>query len=221
MNNNNLNQSLSDDIKKVMAITKNFLIKQDKWVYLFSLAIFCYVFLFFRLGNYPLIDVDETRYASMAREILQTSDWITMHLNYGIFYEKPPLYFWLLAFSYSLFGKVCELSARFPIAILSTAGVFGTYYFGKKIISPLFGFVSALILLSSLEFIVLSRIAILDMVVSILIMAALYSGMLAFLSKDGKKKYYWILTYLFCALGVLAKGLLSILLVFGVLGTYA
>ena len=89
-------------ISKVQNIFKN----HPERFYLIGLFIFCYIFLFHNLGSYPLIDVDETRYASMAREILQKSDWITMHLNYDIFYEKPPLYFWLLALSYKFFGNI-------------------------------------------------------------------------------------------------------------------
>jgi len=186
-----------------------------------ALFIFCFIFLFLQLGNYPLIDVDETRYSAMAREMSEKGDWLTLYLNNSFFFEKPPLYFWLLASSYSFFGKVSEFTARFPVALLSSILVFATYYFGKKNLSKTFGFISALILLSSLEFIILGRLSILDMVLSVFVGLALYTGYAAFEAENKNKKYLWWSTYLLCAAAVLAKGLPGVILIFGVLGIYS
>lgn len=185
------------------------------------LFVFCYIFLFHQLGLNPLIDVDETRYADMAREILQKSDWITMHLNFNIFYEKPPLYFWMLASSYMLFGKISEFTARFPIALTASFAVFYTYYFGKKTISRVFGLISALILLSCIQFLVLARVAIIDMILSTFIMSSIYSGFLTYFCKESNQKYYWWAAYFFSALAVLAKGLPGLILPFAVMGFVA
>lgn len=197
---------------------KSFCEKNADVMFCLCLLVFCYVFLFHQLGSYSLIDVDETRYAAIAREILQRNDWITMHLNSDIFYEKPPLYFWALASSYMLFGKVSEFAARFPIALISTFAVFYTYFFGKKIISKTFGLISALILLSSFQFLLLSKIAILDMFLASFIMASIYSGFLTYFCKESNQKYFWWAAYFFSALAVLAKGLPGVILPFGVLG---
>lgn len=177
----------------------------------------CYMILFHQSWSYSLIDVDETRYASMAREILQRHDWTTMYLNHDIFYEKPPLYFWLLAFSYKIFGGVSEFAARFPIALIASMTVFITYYFGKKTVSRSFGLISSLILLSTVEFIVLTRVAILDMLVTFFIVATIFSGFTTYFCKQENKKYFWWLAYLMSAFAVLAKGLPGVFLPFGVL----
>ena len=199
--------------------------KKHKELYILeSLLIACYFFLFHNLGNYNLIDVDETRYASMAREILERSDWITMYFNHSIFYEKPPLYFWLVASSYLLFGKITEFSARFPITFMASITVFSTYYFGRKMISRTFGLLSALILLSSLEFLILAKISIIDMLLTTFTTISIYFGFLTFFSKEenvnevNRKKYFWWLAWFFCALAVLAKGLPGLIIPFGVLG---
>ncbi len=42
---------------------------------LLLLAIACLFFLFFGIGSYPLIDVDETRYAVMSRDLLNSFNW--------------------------------------------------------------------------------------------------------------------------------------------------
>ncbi len=186
-----------------------------------GLFLICYIFFFHQLGDYPLLDVDETRYASMAREILDKSGWLTISLNYEPFFEKPPLYFWLLALSYMLFGKVSEFAARFPIALIATFITLYTYHLGKTIISRVFGLISALILVSSIQFLMLSHIAILDLILSAFIASTIYSGLLAFFAEDKYKKYYWWSAYFFSALAVLAKGLPGVVISFAVLGVAA
>ena len=79
----------------------NFLGYVKKHADLFSivgLLIFCYFVFFFNIGNYALMDVDETRYVSMARDMFSTKDFLTLYLNGEYFFEKPPLYFWAFIF---------------------------------------------------------------------------------------------------------------------------
>ena len=42
-----------------------------------GLLCFCYVIFFFGIGNYALMDVDETRYVTMARDMFHTKDFMT------------------------------------------------------------------------------------------------------------------------------------------------
>ena len=57
----------------------------------------------------------EARYALVAREMLESGDWIQPRLNHVRFYEKPPLTFWGVATSYRLFGFT-EFASRLPSA---------------------------------------------------------------------------------------------------------
>ena len=46
----------------------------------------------FTLGLYPLYDPSESRYAEMGRKMLETGNWVTPLIDYGIpFWGKPPL----------------------------------------------------------------------------------------------------------------------------------
>lgn len=66
------------------------------------------------LGAYPLMDNTEARYAEVARKMLETGDWITPQVQYGVpFWAKPPLSFWLTSASFAAFG-VNEFAARLP-----------------------------------------------------------------------------------------------------------
>ena len=184
------------------------------------LGFMCLLFLFFGLDFYPLLDVDETRYAVMARDLTTSFDWNTLLLNHQPFLEKPPLYFWLVALSIKFFGVFSEWAVRVPIALCATFLVYFTYFVGKKIISRKYGVISALILLSSVFFLILSHVAIIDMVLTTFMTAAIYCGLLTHFAIDKNKKYLWWYFYLFCGMGFLAKGLLAIVIPVGIILIY-
>src|SRR6202042_966170 len=74
---------------------------------------FCY---FRQLGVVGLMGPDEPRYAWIARDMMESGDWITPRLYGSPWFEKPPLYYWGAALSFKVFG-VSETSARLPSAI--------------------------------------------------------------------------------------------------------
>ena len=66
------------------------------------------------LALYPLSDTTESRYAEVARKMLELGDWVTPWYDYGIpFWAKPPASMWLTAASFSVFG-INEFAARLP-----------------------------------------------------------------------------------------------------------
>ncbi|MFO1325477.1 MAG: glycosyltransferase family 39 protein [Burkholderiales bacterium] len=70
------------------------------------------------MGAYPLIDPSESRYAEIARKIVETGQWLVPQFDYGVpFWGKPPLSFWLTAASLWVFG-VNEFAARLPSLLL-------------------------------------------------------------------------------------------------------
>ena len=68
----------------------DFVKKHSEIFTILGLIIFCYFVFFFNIGNYALMDVDETRYVSMARDMFNTKDFMTLYLNGEYFFEKPP-----------------------------------------------------------------------------------------------------------------------------------
>ncbi len=191
-------------------------IKNHKDLFLFlSLALICYFVFFFNIGNYALMDVDETRYVSMARDMFHSKDFLTLYLNGEYFFEKPPLYFWGECLSFAIFGKVDEFTARFPVALYGTLSTFLVYFVGKKVVSRRFGFISAVILATTLEFVILAKFAILDIVVTTCIG---FSVMFGILSQFARRKHLcWWLFYVFSGLAVLAKGIPGFVVPFAVM----
>src|SRR5579872_3968779 len=62
-------------------------------------------------------DVDATQ-AQIARNMLDSGDWVTAHLDGVPYLEKAPLKYWMIAVSYMVFG-VHDWSARIPIALFA------------------------------------------------------------------------------------------------------
>ena len=82
-----------------------------------GLGIIFYIIFFYGTGSYPLMDIDETRYASMAHDMFKSKDFMTLYLNGEYFFEKPPLFFWLECLSFSVFGKVNEFTGKIPLEV--------------------------------------------------------------------------------------------------------
>ena len=192
---------------------KMFCAKHSSGLNIIILGLFCYLFLFHNLGLYPLIDIDETRYVNMSRDMFFLKDYITPYLNFENFLEKPPLYFWLNVICYHIFNDTGVFVSRFATALTAAFSVFFTYFFASKVMqSKAYGLICAFVLLSSVWFLLLSHIAILDMGFMAFSSAAIYCAILSEFSKESNKKYCWYSAWFFMALSVLAKGLIGIII---------
>lgn len=200
-----------------MEKTINFIKKHRDLFTFLGLLIICYFVFFFNIGNYALMDVDETRYVSMARDMFHGKDFLTLYLNGDYFFEKPPLYFWGECLSFAIFGKVNEFTARFPVALYGTLSTLLVYFTGKKVVSRRFGVISAIILATTLEFVILAKFAILDIVVTTCIGFSVMFGFLSQFVSDKNKKYMWWLFYIFSGLAVMAKGIPGFVVPFAVM----
>lgn len=194
----------------------NFFSANKTKIILFAAIVFSiYLLYFHNLWAYKLLDVDETRYVDMARTMFQSKEFNTLYLNGDYFFEKPPLFFWIENLSFYIFGSISELTARIPIALQSLFAALAVYFAGLKVVSKKFAVVSALIFATSLEVIMLSKIAILDMLLSSCIIISTFFGFLTFFAEEKNKKYCWIIFYLFSALATLAKGIPGVVIPFG------
>jgi 4-amino-4-deoxy-L-arabinose transferase-like glycosyltransferase len=171
------------------------------------------------LGRMPLLEPDEGRYSEIAREMLEKMDFITPHLNYVKYFEKPPLLYWLNALSLSVFGNN-EFAARFPTALAGLFGILLTYHIGRKIFGRREALFSALVLGTSVGYLAQARMNIIDMTLTFCMTATL--GFFLTAVQDGEKRQglYFHLFYLTAALTVLAKGVIGVVLPGGIIFLY-
>ncbi len=168
-----------------------------------------FLLLFSRL-SYPLIEPDETRYAQIALEMVQSGNWITPTLDGKPYLDKPPLLYWATAVSYQAFGTN-EAAARLPCAISAFLTVLLTYFFGKRLVGCRAAWLSAVALLLCGGFILAGRFVIMDGPLTLFTTAALLTGYLACRGKRIQMRW-WIAAAVACALGILMKGPIAVVL---------
>lgn len=114
------------------------------------------------LGQIPLFDRDEPRFATAARTMAQTGNYIVPMFNGALRPDKPPLLYWLMTLTYALTGSFGELGARMPSAICSTLTLMVVYFMVGSRFGRVTGILAAIILGSSAVFVIESRLATAD-----------------------------------------------------------
>jgi 4-amino-4-deoxy-L-arabinose transferase-like glycosyltransferase len=187
---------------------------------LLIILVVCGATFFWNLGNLPLIGPDEPRYVEVAREMYVSGDWITPKLAGVTWFEKPALLYWLAMAGFALFG-VSEFSARLGVAALSTGGVLLLYLFGKYISNRRYGIHSAMTLATMGLWIGFSRGATFDLPLVVATECAILSFFLSDLKDHKGRTAYWLLA---CGVafgfGLLAKGLVGLVIPGLVIGIY-
>src|SRR5471030_79813 len=79
-----------------------------------------YLLYFYGLGAVGLLGKDEPRYASVAREMARSGDWVTPRLWGQPWFEKPALSYWMIGAGFRL-GLGPDLAPRLPMALLAVA----------------------------------------------------------------------------------------------------
>ncbi len=183
-----------------------------KRVYVFTFQIII-VFYLYGLGQLPLLGPDEPRYAQVAREMFLSGDYITPTLGGYTWFEKPSLLYWLIAVSFKVFG-VNEWSARFGPALCGLLTIVAVAFVAREI---KVGLSSLVVTATCLGLIVFSRAASFDVVVT---MTTTWSLAFFLLRELSKRRVYLIGFYSFVGLSLLAKGLVGVVIPFGVVGAY-
>jgi 4-amino-4-deoxy-L-arabinose transferase-like glycosyltransferase len=165
--------------------------------------------MFFNLGSIPLLDPDEPVYAETAKEMLQFNDWLSPRIYGQFWYDKPPMYYWLVAMSFKVFG-INEFAARFPSALLAIVCAVYIYFAVARLFNKRAGVLSALVLTTSLEFFYLGKAAVTDITLTLCFTVCLLSYL--------EKRYY--LFYIFAGLATVTKGPIGFLFPAGIIFFY-
>lgn len=162
-----------------------------------------------RIGGFPFQDPDEGRYAEIPREMMESGDWLTPRLNYVKYYEKPPLFYWLVGASFLLFGTH-EWAARLVPALAGLLTIGLTFALGRSVLGPRAAWIGAAMLATSPLFFGLAQAVAIDMVLTACTTATLATFWFA--HRSARKGAWVLLVALAAALGVLAKGLVALVL---------
>jgi len=182
--------------------------KRDAGLVLLALA-----WLTLTLGVRPLALPDEGRYVGVAWEMLTSGNWLYPTLDGLPFFHKPPLFYWITAGSLGVFGTH-EWAGRLASLLGAGLAAFSLYGFALRQHGKAVARWALLILVTQPFFFVGAQFANLDMLVAGLISATVLLAAEAALNADKQQPYRGLLAgaYVSAALGILAKGLIGIVL---------
>lgn len=182
-----------------------FFMPRKYWLILFMAAA---VLLFAGNGSLLVTDSVESNYALTAKEMVLSGDWLSPQIYGHYWYDKPIFFYWLTALAYKIFGFT-EFASRFFPALFGLGGLALVAWGGSKLDNERSGFCSALVLLSSVEFFLISKSVITDAVLFFFFSATLLFFYLGY--RDGKASY-WYIMYAAAGFSVLTKGPIGVLL---------
>ncbi len=168
---------------------------------LLLLAAFCGFLFFYGLGAFGLLGADEPRYAQVAREMLDRSDWVTPTLQGKAWLEKPVLYYWQAMVSFRAAG-IGDRAARLPGAFDAAMLIAAIYFFLCRF-RPGSELDGALITASCAGVVGFAHAAATDMPLAACFAIALLGWYAWYASR---RHVYLAAFYIFLALGTLAKG---------------
>ncbi len=155
-----------------------------------------------------LLDDADSTHAEAAREMFVSGDYVTLHINGIRYLEKAPLPYWLVAFSYRIFG-VNEFATRLPMALSVLLLGLLAMRWGRRAFGERTGIYAAAFVYTCAGVYLFTRILIPDVLLSLLIASSLYFFLTTL--EPGEPTWRWYAAYACAALGVLTKGLIALL----------
>src|ERR1700682_481378 len=152
-------------------------------------------------------DVDAVQ-AQIARNMLDSGDWVTARLDGVPYLEKSPLKYWLIAVSYAIFG-VHDWAARLPVALFTVILCWLTARIGSWAVSDRAGLWAGLTLSTCAGLFLFTRVLIPDAILTLAVTLPIWSFMRA-LDADEQHPSRWSATMAASiAIGLLLKGLIA------------
>jgi 4-amino-4-deoxy-L-arabinose transferase-like glycosyltransferase len=169
--------------------------------------------LFPGLGAVALTDRDEGANAEAAREMLEHRSWITPTFGGAPRFAKPAFAYWLMAGAYAVLG-VGETAARLPSAVAALGLVLVQYAFARWAFGTSVAWRAALVLLLSVEYVAIGRMALTDANLALWTTVTAYAFLRGWLGATPRGRWY-ALAWIASGLAVLTKGPVGLLVPLG------
>ncbi len=154
----------------------------------------------------------EGMFAEPAREMVLTGDWVTPRMNGEPFLTKPPFMYWLPAALFAVTGPTEYARLWSALAAVTTVGVTGAL--GTELFGEAAGVTAAVVLATSLGFLVEARLLRADMPLILAVTLALYCYIRL---RRGGGVATAVAFWATIGIGLLDKGFLALLLPGGVI----
>ncbi len=178
--------------------------KHPSWLYIIACLLLLPALLI-NIGVLTFID-DEAIRSLVAMEMKLSDNFITPTLLGEYYYNKPPLFNWIILATFNLFGNYSEYTARLP-TVLALLGYSATiFYFLRKHFDTASSFLAVFI------FITCGRILFWDSLLALIDITfswVIFTSFMVIYHFFEKKKFthLFVFSYLLIAVGFLLKGL--------------
>lgn len=186
-------------------------VKRKRILFFFSFLVFLYIVSVLINLHMPLLNNEEPRRATVAIEMLHSGNFIMPSLFGFDYFNKPPVFNWILAGFIFITGSTSEAIIRLPSLLFLVLLAFSHFLIARKFLPTTIAVLSSLFTLTCADiyFYAVQNGGEIDLfyalVVYLQVMAIFYFG----------HKQRWLplffFSYLGCAIGFLTKGYPSIL----------
>jgi 4-amino-4-deoxy-L-arabinose transferase-like glycosyltransferase len=153
-------------------------------------------------------DVDAVQ-AQIARNMLQSGDWVIARLDGVPYLEKSPLIYWLMAVSFRILS-VHDWAARVPVALSAILLAWLTWRYGRWALGNRAGFYAGLSVATCVGLFLFTRIQIPDVMLTASVCLAFWSFQGALDEEEPRPRLWAALFPASLGIGLLLKGLIAV-----------
>lgn len=163
--------------------------------------------LYFTAIRVDTMDVDASQYAEISREMMKSGNYLQIFDRGNEYLDKPPLLFWLSAFSMSIFG-VGNLGFKLPSILFALWSLFATYRLARNLYNDTTGRIAALILATCQGLWLMTN----DIRCDTILMSCTVTAIWMLQEWRDSRKLLWMLgAAVFIGLGMMTKGPIALL----------
>lgn len=162
---------------------------------------------FYGLDAVGLFDLDEGLYATASRRMVDSGDWLVPYVGTEVFFDKPPLTYWLQGAAIELMGAT-PTAARLPSAVAAAFTALGVMWWARRRGLSRIGRPAAIIFVLSPLTIALARQAITDSLLTLWLTISIIGWIEGYL---GNRRWY-LLMAAGAGLATMTKGPIGLLL---------
>jgi 4-amino-4-deoxy-L-arabinose transferase-like glycosyltransferase len=172
------------------------------------LAVAAVIFLGCIVSPPSLMDDVDAVQAQIARNMLDSGDWVTAHLDGIAYLEKPPLKYWLIAIAFKAFG-VHDWIARLPVALSAVLLCWLVFRMGAWAFSVRTGMYAGLALSTSVGLFLFTRVQLSDVMIAATIALAMWAFLRAMEEGEAHPQMWSAVMGAAIGTGLLLKGLIA------------
>jgi 4-amino-4-deoxy-L-arabinose transferase-like glycosyltransferase len=146
---------------------------------------------------------DEPRFALVAKQMVESGQWLFPFRGGEIYPDKPPMFMWAIALFYQLTGSM-RVAFLLPSLLAGLGSLALVFDIARRIWDTRTAFRAGLLLLFTVQFTVQAKLAQIDALVTFFITLGLY-GFLRFLLCGSEWRWYY-LGWFAAGLGIITKG---------------